>query len=57
MAKDRSFANKLAKAEHNQEEQTPTALVVRPVKSVTGHYKFKRVIAKMTKENKQSLGI
>ena len=57
MAKDRSFANKLAKAEHNQEEPTPTALVVRPVKSVTGHYKFKRVIAKMTKENKQSLGI
>ena len=57
MAKDRSFANKLAKAEQNQEEQTPTALVVRPVKSVTGHYKFKRVIAKMTKENKQSLGI
>jgi len=57
MAKDRSFANKLAKAEHNQEEQTPTALVVRPVMSEKGHYKFKRLLAKMTKENKQSLGI
>ena len=57
MAKDRSFANKLAKAEHNQEEPTPTALVVRPIKSEKGHYKFKRVLARMTKENKQSLGI
>ena len=57
MAKDRSFANKLAKVEHKQEEQTPTALIVRPVMSEKGHYKFKRLLAKMTKENKQSLGI
>lgn len=57
MAKDRSFANKLAKAEQNQEEQDPTALVVKPVKSEQGHYKFKRVLAKMSKENKQALGV
>ena len=57
MAKDRSFANKLAKPDPNQEERTPTALVVKPVKSEGGHYKFKRVLAKMTKENKQILGV
>lgn len=57
MAKDRSFANKMSKADQNQEEQIQTALVVKPVKSETGHYKFKRVLAKMTKENKQSLGV
>lgn len=57
MAKDRSFANKMSKADQNQEEQIQTALVVKPVKSDTGHYKFKRVLTKMTKENKQSLGV
>jgi hypothetical protein len=57
MAKDRSFANKMSKADQNQEEVIPTALVVKPVKCQDGHYKFKRVLAKMTKENKQALGV
>ncbi len=58
MAKDRSFANKMSKkGDPNQEEVILTALVVKPVKSETGHYKFKRLLTKMTKENKQSLGV
>jgi hypothetical protein len=55
--KDRSFAAKMAKADKGAAEQTATALVIRPFKSGNGHYKFKRVLAKLTKENKEALGV
>ena len=49
MAKDRSFAAKMSKKD--KEEEIPTALVIKPVKSEDGHYKFKRILTKMTNEN------
>ncbi len=58
MAKDRSFAAKMAKGnEKEQEEQAQTVLLVKPVKSAEGHYKFKRTLAKLTPENKKALGV
>ncbi len=57
MAKDRSFAAKMSKADKDQEEQIQTALVIKPVKSESGHYKFKRKLAKLTPENKKALGV
>ena len=56
MAKDRSFAAKLAKADKH-EEVVQTALVIKPIKTENGHYKFKRVLAKLTDENKKALGV
>lgn len=55
MAKDRSFTAKMAKKD--APEEVPTALIVKPVKTETGHYKFKRVLAKMTSENKKEHGV
>ena len=55
MAKDRSFAAKMAKKD--DEEVVPTALVIKPIKSEDGHYKFKRILTKMTNENKKELGV
>ena len=57
MAKDRSFAAKVAKGNQDQDEQVQTALVVKPVKSESGNYKFKRTLAKLTPENKKALGV
>ena len=58
MAKDRSFAAKMAKGtDKDQEEQVQTVLLVKPVKSEDGHYKFKRTLAKLTPENKKALGV
>ena len=58
MAKDRSFAAKMAKGtDKDQEEQIQTVLLVKPVKSDEGHYKFKRTITKLTPENKKALGV
>lgn len=58
MAKDRSFAAKMAKGnDKGQDEQVQTALLVKPVKSEEGHYKFKRTLAKLTPENKKALGV
>ncbi|MCY4545142.1 MAG: hypothetical protein OXD39_07880 [Gemmatimonadetes bacterium] len=58
MAKDRSFAAKMAKGtDKDQEEQIQTVLLVKPVKSEEGHYKFKRTITKLTPENKKALGV
>jgi len=57
VAKDRSFASKMAKGEKDQDEPVQTALVVKPVKSESGNYKFKRVLAKLTPENKKALGV
>ena len=54
MAKDRSFSAKMSK---KGEEAAPTALVVKPVKCEDGHYKFKRILAKLTAENKKELGV
>lgn len=56
MAKDRSFAAKMAKV-GKAEEDVPTAMVVKPIKGENGAYKFKRIMAKMTNENKKALGI
>jgi len=55
MAKDRSFSGKMNKGQ--EEEVVPTALVVKPVKSEDGHYKFKRILTKLTSENKKELGV
>ncbi len=58
MAKDRSFAAKMAKGtDKDQEEQIQTVLLVKPVKSEEGHYKFKRTMTKLTPENKKALGV
>ncbi len=58
MAKDRSFAAKMAKgSDKDQEEQVQTVLLVKPVKSEDGNYKFKRTLTKMTPENKKALGV
>ena len=57
MAKDRSFASKMAKGDKDKEQQVETALIVKPVKSESGNYKFKRVLTKMTQENKKALGV
>lgn len=59
MAKDRSFAAKLAKgaADKGQDEQVQTVLLVKPVKSEEGHYKFKRTLTRLTPENKKALGV
>ena len=54
--KDRSFAAKMAKADQG-EEVIQTALVIKPIQSKDGHYKFKRILTKLTKENKEALGI
>ncbi len=56
MAKDRSFAAKMSKKDGDQ-EAVPTALVVKPIKSEGGSYKFKRILVKMTSDNKKELGI
>ena len=55
MAKDQSFAAKSAKK--NREADVPSALVIKPIKSENGHYKFKRILTKMTDENKKALGV
>tara|TARA_B100001750_G_C15396417_1_gene540279 strand:+ start:540 stop:683 length:144 start_codon:yes stop_codon:yes gene_type:complete len=47
----------MAKGEKDQDEPVQTALVVKPVKSESGNYKFKRVLAKLTPENKKALGV
>ena len=58
MAKDRSFAAKMAKgSDKNQEDQAQTILLVKPVKSEDGHYKFKRTLTRLTPENKKALGV
>ena len=58
MAKDRSFAAKMAKGtDKDQVEQVQTVLLVKPVKSEEGHYKFKRTITKLTPESKKALGV
>ena len=58
MAKDRSFAAKLAKgSDKGQEDQVQTVLLGKPVKSEEGHYKFKRTLTRLTPENKKALGV
>lgn len=56
MAKDRSFSAKIAKADKG-EDIVQTALIIKPVKAENGHYKFKRILAKLTDENKKAHGI
>jgi hypothetical protein len=55
--KDRSFAAKMNKTDKIQASAVPTALIVKPYKSLDGHYKFKRFLTKMTKETKETLGV
>lgn len=47
----------MAKGEKDQDEPVQTALVVKPIKSESGNYKFKRILAKLTPENKKTLGV
>ena len=56
MAKDRSFASKVAKADKH-EEIVQTALIIKPIKAENGHYKFKRILTKLTDENKKAHGV
>ncbi len=53
--KDRSFSSKMTKGE--KVEVITTALVIRPLKAENGHYRFKRVLTKMTKEAKEAMGM
>ena len=44
-------------SDKNQEEEVQTVLLVKPVKSEEGHYKFKRTLTRLTPENKKALGV
>ncbi|MBM3264877.1 MAG: hypothetical protein FJY97_15820 [candidate division Zixibacteria bacterium] len=54
--KDRSFAAKMTKG-NSAAEVAPTSLIIRPQMGDNGFYKFRRVLTKMTAENKKALGM